>query len=116
MRGARGSRSEHERGAILGMVIFIALIASIAAITVLQIAVAQARQAKFYSERTRSRYAAEAGLVWAQQNLYTNPTWQPAGPLPVPVGGTVVNVVVTVAPPCGAPPCPNQTISSKVTY
>ena len=111
----RQEPSARERGVILGVAIAIALLASIAAYTVLQIGMYQARHAEFYRDHTASRYAAEAGLVWAQQNLYANPTWG-GGTLPVAVGGANVNVVVTVNPPCAVAPCPGRTVQAKVTY
>ena len=82
--------NQNKRGAVLGMVIVIALITAIGAYTLLLMAASQARQAQAAGvnvQHTRARYAAEGGLVWAQQNLLTTPGW---------CGG---NTTVGTAPP-----------------
>ena len=103
-----------ERGAVLGLAIAVAVLAAIITFTVLQAAMNQAKIGKFYFDRTRSRYAAEAGITWAQQRLRANPAFtDPAGDVDLVLDGTL-NVDVTV-PGCGPPPC-RQTIQSKVVY
>ena len=119
----------NERGAVLGLAIAVALLASIITFAVLQAAMNQSQIGKFYFDRTRSRYAAEAGIVWAQQRLRLNPAFtdpldgaadcvMPAAggnivciPAPLPVG---IGIDVWV-PGCAPPPC-RQTIQSKVVY
>ena len=65
----------HQRGMILGLVIVTAFIAAVAAYTILVVAASQARQGRFWRERFRSRYAAEAGVVWAMERLWADPTY-----------------------------------------
>ncbi|MBI2495743.1 MAG: hypothetical protein HYW10_04165 [Candidatus Omnitrophica bacterium] len=62
----------------------------------------------------RARYAAEAGLVWAQQQLWVTPTSSFAGNPDITIGG--IGVDITVNPPCGATPCPPQTLQARVSY
>ena len=88
----------NARGAVLGLVIITAVVAAIASLTVLQIAIHQARHAKFHHDRTRTRYAAEVGVVWAQQRLLNNPGYCGAPDPPV-IDGMTVDVTVTN---CGA--------------
>ena len=100
------------RGMILGMVIMMAVIGSIASYGVLQIAVNQSLHARFHGERTRARYAAEAGIVWAQQQLWNDPTYcGDPDPPPAQFDGIVVDVIVS--PPCVPG---SHTISAKVVY
>ena len=60
-------------GGLFGFAVLLALVSSIAAYAVLVVAMSQARQGKVLHERPRVRYAAEAGLVIAQERLWTNP-------------------------------------------
>ena len=110
-RPRAGLEGGATRGAILPIVAGTALLCAIAAYAILIMTLAQAKHTAFYRERTRARYAAEAGIVWAQQRLFISPTW---GGGTLPIDG--INVAVTVAPPCGAPPCPLQTIQAAVMY
>ena len=64
-----------ERGAVLGASILTALVCSVIAYLVMFLAVSQARQARFYHQRVRARYATEAAIVWAQQQLRANPAF-----------------------------------------
>lgn len=106
-RGVRWPRG--ERGVIaLSMAIIVALIGAIASYALLTIAISNARQARFYRTRLPARYAAEAAIVWAQQQLSVSPgfcggTHTVGG---VPVSVTVTNCVA------GNP----HTLSAKVTY
>ena len=58
-----------KRGMVLGVAILTAIICAIASYVVLFLAVSQARHARFYHQRVRARYATEAAIVWAQQQL-----------------------------------------------
>ena len=121
--------SRHERGAILGLAIASAVLAAIITFAVLQAAMNQARIGKFYFDRTRSRYAAEAGITWAQQRLRTNPAFvEPldgAADCVIPAAGGNIVCIPSVLPAgigidvwvpgCAPPPC-RQTIQSKVVY
>ena len=63
----------NERGGIvLAMTIITALLAAITSYAVLQLSVAYARQGRFFINRTPYRYATEAGIVWAQDQLWSN--------------------------------------------
>lgn len=110
--------SPGERGAVLGMVIVIAVTTAIGAYTLLTMAASQARQAQAAGvnvQHTQARYAAEGGLVWAQQRLFTIPTWgSSAGTIDVTIGGMGVDIITN--PPCGAPPCPPRTLEARVDY
>ncbi len=93
----------HERGAALAMMIMMALVAAISIYAILFMASGQARQAAFTASSIRARYAAEVGLVWAQQRLQKNPAYcgNPGPPL---ISGMLVNVVVTGACSGGSDP------------
>lgn len=95
-RGHQGT----EGGFILTIVVGVALICSVLAYGVLFSSVAQARRTQFYRERSAARYAAEAGLVWAFEQLWQDPSWA-GGTLPL--GGVSVDVTL---PPCGTPCTP----------
>ena len=96
-----------QRGlAMLGMVMAIALTASIAAYATLLVATSQARIATVTTVRSQSRYLAEAGLVIATQKLIANPAYCGGTERVDTDGDGVVNasdpsVVVTVTS-CGA--------------
>ena len=110
---ARRGLLSGERGAILTAAFFSAFLASIASYLVLQIAVSQARHARFHREHVGARHAAEAGLVWGYERLYNDITWSdPNGDVDLVIDGLNVDVVV---PPCGVPPCP-RAVQAKVTY
>ena len=82
-------RSRHSRGIALLIVLISALIFSITALGVLALAVNRGRQITFVSEaRIRARFAAEAGLVWATQRLWNNPTKFPSPCCNVGCAGT----------------------------
>ena len=115
----------------MAMVLVTAVIFSIAAFGALTMAVSRARQANYVSEdRIRARYAAEAGLVWAMQQLWANPATFPnvccnagcAGtkqsaswPIDTDGGGPLPATNVDVAVDnCG--PDRLHTLSAKVTF
>jgi len=91
-------RALQERGNTLGVSILTAIICSIAAYLILFLATGQARHARFYRQRVRARYAAEAAIVWAQQRLRADPTYCNTSN-PPPLEGYQVQVTVTN---CGA--------------
>ena len=103
--------AKNERGIVLGMAIIAAIIFSIAAFAMLMMAMNQRRRIKeFDVDRLRARYAAEAGLVWAQERLWVDPNFC-GGPLPTKVND--LDVTVTVSPPC---PGATHQIKASVTY
>jgi Tfp pilus assembly protein PilX len=109
-----GKRLTSPRGAATLIIVLItALLAGIAAYSVLQMMIAEARQARFYRERMRARYAAEAGIVWAQQRLWDNEAWSSGVGTDFTLpDGTTVDVVMA---PCGAS-CFPRDITSEVTW
>ncbi len=112
MRMARRSvpHRRGERGAVLMAALISALLSSIASYLVLQLAIAQGRQAKFHREHVEARHAAEAGLVFAYEQLVNDSAYCGA-PDPPPMGTLTVDV--TVAPCGGLAP---RTVSAKVIY
>ena len=86
------------------------MIAAFASLAVLQLAISQTQHAKFHENRTRSRYAAEAGIVWAQQRLLNDPTYCGV-PDPPAIDGIAVTVTVTN---CGAGN--THAVSARVDY
>ena len=64
----------NERGVALGAVIMTAVVFSVAAVAALTMVLSRANLLKFADEsRLRARFAAEAGLVWAAQQLFEDP-------------------------------------------
>lgn len=88
-----------QRGAALAVTIGVALICSIAAYTILMVAFAQIGPGKLFRERVRSRFAAEAALVWAADGLRQDPNWTPPGDFEITdYRGRRIRVVVTLTP------------------
>ena len=101
----------NERGTlVLSMTILTALLCAITAYAVLQLAIAYARQGQFFFNRTPYRYATEAGIVWAQEQLWKNQGY--CGDPDPPVINDI-KVDVTVSSPCGVGV---HTITAKATY
>ena len=100
----------NHRGAVLGVAILTALVSSVAAYIILMLALTQARLARFHRERIRARYAAEAGVIWAQQQLWTTPGYC-GNPPPPSLNGLTVTVSVTN---CEAGL--DHTVKAQVTY
>jgi len=95
---------------ILAVTMMMALVASIVSYGVLQLAVSQGRQGKFFRSQTSARYLAEAGMVIAQETLRRDPiNTFCSNPTPVPIdtngngidpSDPIVDVTVT---PAGCP-------------
>ena len=88
-----------ERGTVLAVAILTAIVCSVTAYLVLFLAISQARQARFYHQRVRARYATEAAIVWAQDQLRINPAYCPNWANAPVMEGFQVQVTVTN---CGA--------------
>ena len=69
-----------EEGFALTAAMVTALLCSIAAFTVLFMAISGARRSGFFRGRTTGRYLAEAGLVIAREKLMADPNYCPGGP------------------------------------
>ena len=113
-RVAHNASGRGPRGAVLIVVMVTAFLIAIAIYTTLFLAISQARYAVFYRSRTQARYAAEAGLVWAQQRLWQTPSEcfgaSPDWTLPTT---PPTNIEVTRTPCPGPPP---STLTATVTY
>ena len=118
----------NERGIALGIVILTSVVFAVAAFAVLTMALSRMQVSRATgASRLRSTYAAEAGLVWAMQQLWADSTWgSGAGsidhtvPYDMNGDGTIaagegIGVDVIIAS-CGAPPCPDRVLQTKVTY
>ena len=105
------------------MVLIAALVFSVALFAVLNMSLSHQQASSYNYSRYRSRYAAEAGMVWAMQKLWANPTWGSAAgwtsgsdPLIDTDGdGTPETQVDIIIPPC-TQPCPSRTLQAKVVY
>ena len=128
---------KHAQGSALLVVILTAVVFSIAAFTVLMIALSAHRRPGLKTEAEfRARYAAEAGLVYAMQNLWNEAVtpYPPGCPVGAPLGSETISLDtdnnIATGPPLPPPPgretdviitvtnCgPNQphTLSAKVT-
>ena len=93
----QSTKRSDQKGAVLGLAILTALIGSIASYAMLASAMSQAHHAKFFRDRTRARYLAEAGVVIAQQRLLANPSYTAVNE-PVDVDGdSAPDVQLTVS-------------------
>jgi len=99
-----------ERGAVMTIVVGVALVASVLAYGILYLAVANASRNQFYTDRGPARYFAEAGAVWAMQQLWVDPAWNAPGGVDISaqVGAPAGTTVSVSYPVCGVPPCPLQ--------
>ena len=108
-----------ERGAALTMAVLAALMSAIAVYTVMVLALSQARQARFFKERLLARNAADAGVVWAQQRLFSSPNPDTveflSGNVDFTLNGVDVDVIL---PACPAPPalCSSRILQARVAY
>ncbi len=108
------TRINNRKGSAIWVTLGVAIVCAIAAYGALFTAQSAGRRAQFHQERTRARYAAEGGLVWATDQLWSNPRWSAPGGAVVPIGGT--NVTITM-PACTqpAPACEVRTIQVTVS-
>ena len=102
--------SKNERGVALGMVIVLALIFAVAAFGVMTMSVSRSQTYGRQTHRLKAQYAAEAGLVWATQRLWSNQAYCGV-PDPPPVNGMNIDVTVTN---CGAGR--THALTAKVLY
>lgn len=115
----------NERGMALGIVIFSAIVFSVASFAVLNVAMSRAQTSTFQEGRVRARYAAEAGLVWARERLWADPGFPnfciPGGfSLPFDSDGNGVidapyDFVIITATDCSPTRSP-RTLQAKVTF
>ena len=106
-----------QRGAVLTLAIIIAVLGAIASMTMLQLAYYQSLHARFHRLHTAAQYAAEAGIVWGQQRLLSDPNYCGAQDPPPAMFNPPATVDVTVTncvPP--NPPGTNHVVSARVVY
>ncbi|MBI4340652.1 MAG: hypothetical protein HY598_00040 [Candidatus Omnitrophica bacterium] len=109
-------RFENEQGAVLVVVTAAALVCSALAYGALYLTVAKTRRAHALKERAQVRYAAEAAMVWAMQQLWNDPAWSAPGgidliaTLSIPAIPGISELTVRYAG-CAAPPCPPGTLT-----
>ena len=100
----------NERGAlVLGAAILLAVVCSVIAYVLLMMASADVMRSHRVAEGIRADYLAEAGMVWADQRLWRDPTFCPTN-LPVNLEGRTVLVSVTN---CGTA---RQQVITQVVY
>mgnify|MGYP001576767448 CR=1 FL=1 len=108
----RARRFLARRGAALTVVLMTALFSAIAVYTLMLMTLSQARHATFFQDRAVAVNAAEAGLIWAQQQLWVTPTL--CGSLTVPAALFDPPVTVTVnITDCSSPV---RTLKAQVSY
>ena len=73
MSGQRDDPLTRRRGVALVTVIIAAMVFSVAAYAVLFMSMSMSNRQSFSEKNVRARYAAEAGIVWAMQKMWTNP-------------------------------------------
>ena len=101
-----------ERASVLWLLLVVSLVAAVASYGALFAAISHARRTKFNRTRTAARYAAEAGLVWAMERLWQDPSWTPPGGTPtLTING--IGVIVTM-PNCTQTPCEPRTLQARV--
>lgn len=114
-------RSSNERGVALGAVIIMSVLIAIGAFGVMLVATSRGQTSAMHADRLRAKYAAEAGMVWAMQQLWRDPRWSSdedrVNP-DVTINGVDVDVITL--PSCRGtppPPCPsNRTLRAQVNY
>ena len=67
-------RATSRKGMALAIVIFTALVFSVAAYAVLYLSLGLRERSDFHKRNIKARYASEAGVVWAMQRLWADPT------------------------------------------
>ncbi|MBI3322043.1 MAG: hypothetical protein HYZ91_07245 [Candidatus Omnitrophica bacterium] len=105
----RSPKAANARGSALMVVMVTALFSAVAVYIVLFMTFSESAQSKFYRLRLPAQSAAEAGIIWAQQRLWVNPSYC-GFPDPPPMNGFTVNVTMTN---CGTP---TPTIHARVDY
>ena len=90
----------NERGAaVLVLLVIGAIVFAVMAYAVLAVSVSKKDLSHFEEDRARARYAAEAGMIWAYQKLWADPTYCNSVPSPqVTLNGLKVGVLITNCP------------------
>jgi len=90
----------NQRGAALGIVIISAVIFSIMAYAVLAMSLSKAQLADYPVDRARAHYAAEAGVVWAREQLWNDSAFCANSNPDLTMNGLDVDVQISS---CGTP-------------
>lgn len=93
----------NQRGGTLTTMMALSAIASIASYAMIINAISNARHTEYHESRTRARYLAEVGTVFARERLWADPTYA-GGPLTLDFDGDTVvesdeTVIITVTNP-----------------
>jgi len=99
-----------QRGSAMAVILVGALIASIAAYSVLLMTTSQSHQAQFTRKRMQTRYLVEAGYVLANQQLLANPNY-PGCVTPGTTPPAVIEFIDTNGDGVAAAPDPTVTIT-----
>ena len=113
-----------QRGSLLTMVIVGAIIFSLTAYAMLNMSLSRTQSVKYNVDRYRARYAAEAGVVYAMQKLWANPTWSSGQgwttaedlELDTNADGVTDTQVDIILPACTKVPCEMRRLQAKVVY
>lgn len=103
----------NERGIIMAILLVTAILFTTASFAVMAISLSRVSVVRTAYDRYQSQYVAEAGLVWAMQQLWVNPLFCASG---IPGGHTVTlngRTAEVIMSNCGTS---LATISSSVTY
>lgn len=105
----------NERGIALGVVIMMSLVFGAVAMGALMLSGSRSQTSSLQTHRLKAQYAAEAGLVWAMQQLFATPNKEfPAGGQPdLTVNGIDVDVIL---PACTSTPCESRKLQAKAIY
>lgn len=98
----------------LGTILMIAFAGSVAGITVLYVASTQARIGEFHRTHAAAEAAAEAGLVWALNQLQSTPTLNFTAASDVTIGTYSVDITIDPCPPTCFPA--TRRLQARVTY
>ena len=110
-----------RQGSALTAVIIGAVILSIAAVAVLSMSTTRVSTSSLDVRRLRARYAAEAGTVWAMQQLWGNSNWSdPSGDVDLKLdtdgNGSTDTSVDVIMNQCKSVPCESRRLQAKVVY
>lgn len=104
----------NERGVALGVVIMMSLVFAAVSMGALMLSSSRSQTSSLQAHRLKAQYAAEAGLVWAMQRLFTDPSQAFAsGDTDVTMNGVDVDVIL---PACSSTPCETRPLQAKAVY
>ena len=105
----------NTRGAVLLVAIVTGMIIAISAYGIITLVGGGLRRAKAFQERVPARYAVEAGLVYALQQLEEDPRW--SAPSPGGHDETIDGIPIKIfMEACTTDPCEDRPIQVTATY